>query len=312
MTQPGGAAFKSPVYFMPLDAQPQNITEAIQATGNKSFWLAFVLDSGGCTPAWNGQAAHAVASDTAVAAVVNAARAAGADVGVSFGGYNGTELGQSCGSAGQLAAAYQAVIDKYKLTHIDLDIENTALGDVANETKRFQAIKMLEDAATAAGRTLVVSVTLPVTVIGLPDTGKEELRAAIQVGARIDIINIMDFDYGGPAATQAEADIAIAEQVHAQLKALWPAWSDADAYAHLGLQLMNGHTDQPSELFTVDTFKALLAYAQQKHLGWFANWALNRDRSCDPSVPHNWAEGFCSSVSQQPYEFTKIVAQYGG
>jgi hypothetical protein len=48
------------------------------------------------------------------------------------------------------------------------------------------------------------------------------------------------------------------------------------------------------------------------HLGWFANWALNRDRACDPSVPRNWAEGFCSSVAQQPYDFTKIVAQYGG
>jgi len=308
---PGG--FKSPVYFMPLDAQPQNITEAIQATGNKSFLLAFVLDSGGCTPAWNGQTAHPVSSDTTVADVVNAARAAGADVGVSFGGYNGTELGQSCGSPSALAAAYQAVIDKYKLTHIDLDVENTALGDVANETKRFTAIKMLQDAATAAGRSLSVSVTLPVTTIGLSDSGKEELRAAIAVGARIDIINIMDFDYGLSAgATQADSAISIAEAAHTQLKALFPAWSDADAYAHLGLQLMNGHSDQPSELFTLDTFRTMLAYAQQKHLGWFANWALNRDRPCDPSVPHNWAEGYCSSVDQKPYDFTKIVAQYGG
>ncbi len=150
------------------------------------------------------------------------------------------------------------------------------------------------------------------TTVGFPDTGRAQISLAIAAGARIDIFNIMDFDYGGPAATMTDADIAVAEDVHAQLKALFPAWTDAQAYAHTGLQLMNGHTDQPSELFTTDTFKGLLAYAQSKHLGWLANWALNRDRACDPSVPHNWADGACSSVDQQPYDFTKILAQYGG
>ena len=42
--------------------------------------------------------------------------------------------------------------------------------------------------------------------------------------------------------------------------------------------------------------------------GALHSWFLD----CDPSVPHNWAEGYCSSVDQQPYDFTKIVAQYGG
>jgi hypothetical protein len=89
-------------------------------------------------------------------------------------------------------------------------------------------------------------------------------------------------------------------------------YDDAAAYAHLGLQLMNGHTDQPSELFLPADFTALLAYAQSKHFGWFSYWALNRDRECDPSVPHNWADGSCSSVSQQPWDFSKIVARYNG
>ena len=75
---------------------------------------------------------------------------------------------------------------------------------------------------------------------------------------------------------------------------------------------MNGHTDQPSELFTQSTFQTLLGYARSKHVGWFSYWSLNRDRACDPSVPHNWADGSCSSVSQSPYDFSKIVAQYAG
>jgi hypothetical protein len=308
---PSPADFKSPVYFMPLDNQPQDLATAIATTGERSYLLAFVLDSGGCTPAWDGQAAHTVAADTEVGALISAARAAGGDVGVSFGGYNGTELGQSCATPDALAAAYQSVIDKYQLTHIDLDVENGALGDQANEAKRFAAVKILQDNVKITGRALSVSLTIPTTTVGLPDTGKDELRAAIAAGCQLDIVNIMDFDYGGPAATMVASDIAVAEDVHAQLVALF-GWSDAEAYAHTGLQLMNGHTDQPSELFTQDTFRGLLGYAQQHHLGWLAYWSLNRDRSCDPSVVHNWADGGCSSVDQQPFEFTGIIAGYSG
>ncbi|MCW2685492.1 MAG: Carbohydrate-binding CenC domain protein, partial [Mycobacterium sp.] len=72
---PGGGSFRSPIYFMPLDNSPQNISTAMSASGAKFFNLAFVLDSGGCTPAWNGDSAHTVASDGTVTAVVNAIRA---------------------------------------------------------------------------------------------------------------------------------------------------------------------------------------------------------------------------------------------
>ena len=93
----------------------------------------------------------------------------------------------------------------------------------------------------------------------------------------------MDFDFGLSGSDMATACTNVAEAVHAQLKALYPAWSDADVYAHTGLQMMNGHTDQPSELMTQDTFRSLVAYATAHHLGWVSYWAMNRDRPCDPS-----------------------------
>src|SRR2546421_8098340 len=111
------------------------------------------------------------------------------------------------------------------------------------------------------------------------------------------------------AAATALAGGDTAQATQGQLKQVF-GWDDATAWGHLGLQFMNGHTDQPSELFTQATFQALLGYARSKHVGWFSYWSLNRDRACDPSVPHNWADGSCSSVSQNPWDFTKIVAQY--
>jgi hypothetical protein len=291
--------------MMPLDNSPQAISDVIANSGENEFLFAFVLDSGGCTPAWDGSASSSVASDTAVLADVNAARAAGGDVAVSFGGYNGTELGSSCGSSSALAAAYQQVINKYKLTRIDLDWENGSLD--ANMAVRWGAIKQLE----AANPSLKVTLTIPMTTIGLPDTGRDEIQQAINDGARIDRVNIMDFDFGLSAGTETAAAETVAGDVVAQLEKLY-GWDAATAWSHLSVQLMNGHTDQPSELFTQSTFTDLLGFVQANHAAAFSYWDVNRDRVCDPNVVHNWADGACSSVTQNAYDFTKILTQFNG
>jgi hypothetical protein len=307
---PPNGSFRNPVYFMPLDNNPQNITDAINAGGVKNFNLAFVLDSGGCTPAWDGDANHKVSADSTVTGVVSAVRAKGGDVAVSFGGYNGVELGATCGGSSGLANAYQQVINKYNLTRIDLDYEGDDLD--ANMAVRFGAIKTLQNNAKSAGRQLHVSLTIPMTTVGFPGSGIDELNQAKAAGVSFDIINIMAFDYGlTNAGDQVTSVEMVAQAAENQLKQVF-GWDDATAWGHLGLQIMNGHTDQPSELFTQATFQSLLGYARSKHVGWFSYWSLNRDRACDPSVPHNWADGQCSSVSQNPYDFTKIVAQYNG
>ena len=302
---PADTGFRHPVYMMPLDNSPQSISDIIANSGENEFLFAFVLDSGNCTPAWDGNASSPVSSDTAVLADVNAARAAGGDVSVSFGGYNGTELGTTCGSSSALAAAYQKVIDKYKLNRIDLDWENGSLD--ANMAVRWGAIKQLE----AANPNLKVTLTIPMTTVGLPDTGRDEIQQAINDGARIDRVNIMDFDFGLTAGTETVAAEGVANDVVAQLEKLY-GWDAPTAWAHLSVQLMNGHTDQPSELFTQSTFTGLLGFVQANHAAAFSYWDVNRDRACDPSVVHNWADGACSSVTQNAYDFTKILTQFNG
>ena len=306
----GGGSWRSPVYLMPLDNNPptaSQIARIMSTTGEKNFILAFVLDAGGCTPAWDGNSSQLVSADSTVAALISAIRGAGGDAGVSFGGYNGTELGQTCGSASALASAYQSVISKYQLTHVDFDIENTALGDSANELKRFQAIAMLEKQDPG----LTMSLTIPMTSVGLPNTGTDEIRQAITAGARIDVFGVMDFDYGLTSGTQVSSDETVANDVAGQLESLY-GWTAATAWSHIGLTLMNGHTDQPSELFTQDTFTTLRGFAAGNHAAWFTFWSLNRDQPCPAGAQEPWAPGTCSNISQNPYDFTKIAAQYAG
>jgi hypothetical protein len=306
-----GASWRSPVYLMPLENDPppaSKIADIMSTTGEKNFLLSFVLDSGNCTPAWDGDSSEPVATDTRVAALVSAIRKAGGDAGVSFGGYNGTELGQDCSNASTLAAAYQSVITKYNLTHVDFDIENTALGDTANEYKRAQAITILENEDPG----LRVSLTIPMTTVGLPDTGIGEIQQAISAKARINVFGIEDFDYGLPAGqTQVSADETVAGDVASQLESLY-GWSAATAWSHIGMTLMNGHTDQPSELFTPGTFISLRGFARLHHAAWFTFWSLNRDRQCPAGVTEPWAPGTCSNITQARHAFTKIVAQYAG
>ncbi|HEY7198965.1 MAG TPA: carbohydrate binding domain-containing protein [Candidatus Dormibacteraeota bacterium] len=296
-------------YFMPLDNSPQDLGEVMAQSGAKNFIFAFVLSGGGCAPAWDGTAP--VASDTRVASMIGAVRQAGGDVGVSFGGFNGTELGLACGDAASLAGAYQAVIDRYGLDYLDFDIEGGAFGDVSSETRRFQAIETLEQTAASRGRQLTVALTIPVSTVGLTFNGTDEIKAAIGTGVRIDVFNIMDFDYGGSGADQVNADVTVAEDFHQQLRTLLPGLTDAQAYAESGLTLMNGHTDQPSELFTQATFQSLEGYAAQHGLALLSFWALNRDRQCNPDTGA-WVVGNCSSIAQQPYDFTKIILRFAG
>ena len=300
---PNNGSFSHPVYLMPLDNTPPAMNTIMSSSGEKEFNLAFVLDSGGCTPAWDGLSTSLVSSDTAVQADVNAIRAAGGDVAVSFGGFNGTELGTTCGSASALAAAYQKVITKYNLTRVDFDYENGALD--SNTAIRFGAIAILE----RNNPKLVVSLTIPMTTVGFPGSGTDEIRQAVAAGARLDVINIMDFDTGLTSGTEVAQTETIANDAIGQLQSIY-GWSAATAWSHLGLQLMNGHTDQPSELFTQDTFNQLLSFVHANHPAWFSYWSINRDFACPSGAVEPWAPGTCSNIAQNAYDFTKIIVQY--
>ena len=301
----GSGAWTHSVYWMPLDNDPQSISSIVSGSGETQFNLSFVLDSGNCTPAWDGSASELVSNDTAVLADVDAIRAAGGNVAVTFGGYNGTELGTDCGSASALAAAYQQVVTKYGLTHVDFDYENGALD--SNTAIRFGAIAILE----ADNPNLTVSLTVPMTTVGFPGTGVDEIQQAKADGARLDVINIMDFDTGLTSGTETAQTEAIAEDAISQLETSY-GWSAAQAWSHLGITLMNGHTDQPSELFLQSDFTNLLSFAQANHPARFSFWSANRDFECPAGAVEPWAPGTCSEVTQNAYDYTKIIVQYGG
>ncbi|MET7753913.1 cellulose binding domain-containing protein [Streptomyces sp. NPDC005389] len=272
------------------------------ATGVKEFNLAFITSGGSCAPLWGG--VTDLANDR-VAAQIGALRAKGGDVRVSFGGAAGHELALNCSSSSALAAAYGKVIDHYKLTKVDFDVEGAALPDTAANTRRSQAIAQLQKSHPG----LNVSFTLPVMPEGLTQPGVDLLADAKRNGVRTDAVNIMAMDYG-PAYSADMGTYAIqaATATQAQIKGVL-GLSDAAAWKAVAVTPMIGVNDVVSEVFKVDDATQLVDFARSKGIGWLSMWSSTRDKQC-PDGAVNRADATCSSILQQPLAFTKAFAAY--
>ncbi|MHC5258538.1 chitinase [Streptomyces sp. UC4497] len=293
-----GASFAP---YVDTSLQPKfDLVDSSKVTGVKEYNLAFITSGGDCAPKWGG--VTDLGSDE-VAAQIGDLRSAGGDVRVSFGGASGTELAQACSSAGDLAAAYQKVIDQFDLTKVDFDIEGGALPDTAANTERAEAIATLQK----NNPDLNVSVTLPVMPEGLTQDGVNFLKNAKENGASPDLVNIMAMDYGasysgdmGDYAEQA------ATATQAQVKSAL-GLSDADAWKALAITPMIGVNDVSSEVFKVEDATQLVSFAKEKGLGGLSMWSATRDKACEGGASDS-AQPTCSSIEQEANAFQKAFA----
>ncbi|MFF8773442.1 cellulose binding domain-containing protein [Kitasatospora sp. NPDC015120] len=306
----GGAGF-SPFVDTSL-YPPYDLVATAKASGVKDFNLAFVVSGGGCTPKWGGVSDL---SADAVAAQIGALRAIGGDVRVSFGGANGSEPALACTSAADLAALYQKTVDAYGLTKIDFDVEGGAIANAAANTRRAQAIVQLQKNAAAKGKALEVSFTLPVLPSGLTQEGVNLIADAKNNGVAISAVNVMAMDFGDGVAPDPQGQmgkyaIAAATATQAQVKSVL-GLDDAAAWRKVAVTPMIGVNDVASEVFTVADAKQLADFAKSKHLAWLSMWSGTRDKACEGGAKP-YADASCSSIVQQPLDFTRALGAYTG
>jgi chitinase len=290
-------------YLMPLDNNPPNPVDVMNATGLKAFQLAFILapSGGGCTPTWGGTTA--VSSDTAVAATISNIRAAGGDVSVSIGGYGGTKLGQTCGTPAATAAAYQQVITKYGLHAMDFDLEEPEYENTAAVANEIGAAQILQQNNPG----LYISITTPGTAAGTGWFGTQMLNQAKTDGFTPNNFSIMPFDGGFSGAS---SQISALQAFNTLLMNTF-GWSSATAYAHEGISMMNGRSDS-GEYFYQSDFQSVLNFATSNGLARYTNWSVNRDRQCTPADNNGQTSGTCSSVTQGAWDFTKYSVEFAG
>ncbi|RNG27477.1 chitinase [Streptomyces botrytidirepellens] len=279
---------------------PPKATDVMSATGTSQFTMAFMLSDGGCTPKWDGSRALTGGTDQST---INAIRAAGGDVTVSFGGWSGNKLGEKCSSASALAAAYQKVIDAYRLKAIDIDIEASEFENATVRQRVIDALKTVKQKNSG----LKVYVTFGTTTTGPDANGTDLVKRGAKAGLDVDGWAVMPFDFGQGSVDMAAATKSAVDGLKNTVASAYGLSSDA-AYRKVGFSSMNGKTDVAGETVTLANFNSMISYAKSHHLARVSFWSLNRDRKCGSGTDAD----ACSGINQGTYDFTRALAGYTG
>ncbi|SDL65043.1 Carbohydrate binding domain-containing protein [Nonomuraea maritima] len=275
---------------------PPNPGTVMDATGIRSFTMAFILSSGGCNPAWDGQRPLTGGPDQQA---INTIKSKGGSVQISFGGWSGNKLGPNCSSPHAFAGAVQQVINAVGPAVVDFDIENSdEFGNPTVQDRILNALKIVK----ANNPNVKVVVTFGTTRSGPDGNGVRLINQARALGVPIDNYTIMPFNFGGSNLYQDT--VSAAEGLKNALKNA-NGWTDAQAYARMGISGMNGISDQ-QETTSPSTWTQIRDWAKTRGLTRLAYWAVNRDRPC----PGGGSVAHCSGISQPDWEFTRITAGF--
>ncbi|MDG0809222.1 chitinase [Cohnella rhizosphaerae] len=304
--------------YVDVTATPMFAFQNLGANARKDAVLAFIVSDPvhPCEPSWGGaytlnQAGDSLDLDRRIARL----RQQGGHIAVSFGGVKNNELAVGCTAADRLLAAYQAVVDRYKLNTIDLDLESAGLADVAAGSRRAEAIARLQSERRAAGKQLAVWVTLPVSPQGLREEGTNAVAQLLKHGVDLAGVNAMTMDYGASRSsdqTMLGASESALIQTERQLKILYQQagvnLSDSTLWSKLGATPMIGQNDYKNEIFTLDDAQALNRFALSRGIGRLSIWSANRDMMCGSNyVDVSTVSDACSGVEQTPYAFSDLL-----
>jgi chitinase len=206
-----------------------------------------------------------------------------------------------CGSAAATAAAYQQVITAYGLHAFDFDLEEPEIENSTAISYELGAAQILQ----AEDPGLFISITMPTTTTGANYFGQQLLDEAKSLGFTPNDYTIMPFDGGFSGGS---SQVTALQDFNAQLMSTF-GWSSAQAYAHEGFSGMNGRTDS-AEYFYQSDFQTVLNFAESSGMTRFTFWSVNRDRECSPPDNNGNLSSECSSVPQNPWDFTAFTVAF--
>ncbi|EXF25830.1 glycosyl hydrolase family 18 [Nesterenkonia sp. AN1] len=308
--------------YVDVTATPSYAFEegSVDAEGHVSdVVLSFIVadEAGSCTPSWGTYyGLEEAGAELDLDRRIQRLREQGAGVVVSFGGAMNQELATVCESPEELAEAYLAVIERYDLDTIDLDIEGPALEDPESNALRAEAVALLQKKLAAAGKPLAVWLTLPVIPSGLTADGRDVVIGMLDSGADLAGVNLMTMNYGQARDSRSmfDASAASLHATHRQLGIMYEQagipLSSASLWGKLGATPMVGQNDVVDEVFTVDDAQRFNEFAVENGVGRMSMWSLNRDATCGPNYPDtSRVSDACSGVDQGELRFAEVLSQ---
>ncbi|MGH6657530.1 MAG: glycosyl hydrolase family 18 protein [Actinocrinis sp.] len=294
----------------------QSLSGLSSQSGATYLTMAFLqtASSGSCTVDWNGDTGMPVSSSV-FGSDISTIQAGGGNVIPSFGGYTAdttnTEIADSCTNVSSIAAAYESLVTTYNITRIDLDTEANSLSNSAGIDRRNKAIAQVESWAASTGHTVQFSYTLPTNTSGLASDGLAVLQNAVANNARVDVVNVMTFDYYDGATHEMANDTESAAQgLFNQLGSLWPAKTTAQKWGMIGVTEMPGIDDYgAAETFTTADATTVYNWAVSKGIDEISIWALQRDNG---GCVGTGGLDSCSGIAQSTWQFSHAFEPFSG
>ncbi|MBQ7453127.1 MAG: chitinase [Clostridia bacterium] len=202
----------------------------------------------------------------------------GGDFCISFGGQYGKAPWIVSQDENKLYQMYLDVIKTYNCKRIDLDIEESNQGENENIVNA-RAIKRVQDETGVA-----VSLTIPIMPYGWEQKQINILKAYLNSGVDISLINSMTMCYGagllsgedyGDASVRAITNAV--EQMQTIYSNLGINLTPAQAYAKTGATMAIGYESSLYPTFTVAMAKKVANDAIKNNYGMISYWSINRD-----------------------------------
>jgi chitinase len=260
------------------DSDHFKLTDCDDACGLKHYTLAFIIarqDGYGKDakyfpePSWDGRVPI---GEDLYHDQIDAIRKRGGDVIMSFGGEAGKEMANVIDDPAALEAAYQKVIDQYKFTWLDFDVEGNNLDKGRRDSERRNTVLASLQKKNPG---LIISYTLPVDPDGISDASQALLRDAKAKGVQVHSANIMVMYFGkrfiGRGKSEGELGVESANAAYAQIQKIDPS-------IQIGLCPCLGHNGPGNEIFDLEDAKTLKAFADKTP--WVCSlhyWSINDD-----------------------------------
>lgn len=306
--------------YVDVTAEPRYEFVSPTTASTRDVVLSFIVASSAdrCAPTWG----NAYTLDQAAATLdldrrLERLRQQSGSAIVSFGGQRNDELAVACTDVDRLTRAYRAVVERYQLSTIDLDLEGAGLEDAAAGARRASALARLQQERRRDGRPLAIWVTLPVGTGGLTESGTAAVDRLLRGGVRLAGVNAMTMNFGESRDRQqsmADASEAALSATHRQMMVLYERAGlkvgPATAWKRLGATPMLGQNDVAAERFSLADAQRLNAFARDRGLGRLSMWSLNRDRACGDNYPDpRIVSPSCSGVGHPPLAFAKALGR---
>ena len=292
------------------DGDNFKLTDCDDACGLKHYTLAFIIAKQegrgkeakySKEPSWDGRIAM---EENLYKDQIDAIRQRRGDVIISFGGEAGRELAIVEEDPAALQAKYQSIIDRYKFTWLDFDIEGSNLEKNPQASERRNAV-LAELQKTNPG--LMISYTLPVAPTGITQASQKLLADAAGKGVKVHSANIMVMYFGkqfiNKGRSEGELGIDAAKAAYAQIQEIDPS-------IKIGLCPCLGNNGSKDEVFTLDDAKTLKAFADETP--WVCSlhyWSINGDAARPPRRRATQPSA-TTQIAREPWAFANIFKSF--